>query len=544
MSLYFLCNICSVPMKFHIPILFFVLSISAPAILAQNRCMTPDEASKVVASIGFPTAEDHAKTMRKEVLDMQKNYAKLAAPIFADFAKNQKRVPELNKLGESNLLRVCQILKQYGWPSKVSLKEEGSNALQSLIGKGDAIDVQRELLPVLVAASKKGEVAKPVLADLVDSIRIGSGSPQVFGTQATRRGDVIYVHPLLNATKVDEWRKAYDLPPLATQIRRLEFRFLLPVLVAQRLSGQTVTSGTNTKDVSALGISDDEDLKIETKIVNLNVRVLTRDLKSPFNVTLTKDDFTVIEDGVEQEIQFFSTESAPFDLVLLLDFSGSTADKRNLIKKAAKRFVEVARPADRVSVIAFADDIKTISEFTGDKDALYAAIDQIKNEGGSPVWDSLKFAYEKMVAAKSPGRRSAIVFMTDGNDNAKKSTFADAMEVVRRGDTTVFSVYVDNLDAGRTPMIWLGQMLERVEAQRQATLSMLAEETGGQFYRAKDLKDLKGIYEQVISDLGKIYSIGYESRKEQRDGGWRSVKVKLKTRPDLTTKTRSGYYAD
>ena len=73
---------------------------------------------------------------------------------------------------------------------------------------------------------------------------------------------------------------------------------------------------------------------------------------------------------------------------------------------------------------------------------------------------------------------------------------------------------------------------------------MLGEESGGQFYKAGDIKDLNGIYEQVINDLGRVFSVGYEPKNEVRDGGWRNLAVKIKTQPDLVAKTRRGYYAN
>jgi len=378
-----------------------------------------------------------------------------------------------------------------------------------------------------------------MLADLVDNIRIGSGYPQIFGTQATRRGDVIYIYPMLDDLKTDEWRAAYGLPPLAQQIKNLEGRFLLPVLISPRLSGQP-SSLKGPTDVSALGIENsDETLKVETKIVNLNVRAFTREFKPAVGVSLGKDDFTIIEDGIEQETSFFSTDSAPFDMVLLLDFSGSTQEKRSLIKKAAKRFVEVARPDDRVAVIAFADDQRILSELTKDKNVLYDSIDKIKNEGGSAVWDSLKFAYERIFGSKTPGRRTAVVFMTDGFDNSSRSTYADLMEVVRRGDTTVFPVCVKFSGSDESTKTRWGRM----SATAEASLAMLADVSGGQFYKADDLKDLNGIYEQVVNDIGRIYSLGYESKNEKRDGGWRTITVKIKTHPELLGRTRHGYYA-
>jgi VWFA-related protein len=78
----------------------------------------------------------------------------------------------------------------------------------------------------------------------------------------------------------------------------------------------------------------------------------------------------------------------------------------------------------------------------------------------------------------------------------------------------------------------------------QQSLSMLAEESGGQYYQAKNAGDLKGIYEQVINELGQVYSIGYEPKNDARDGGWRALSVKVKTQPKLMTRTRSGYYAN
>jgi len=73
---------------------------------------------------------------------------------------------------------------------------------------------------------------------------------------------------------------------------------------------------------------------------------------------------------------------------------------------------------------------------------------------------------------------------------------------------------------------------------------MLAEESGGQLYKAKGINDLNGIYEQVVNDLGKVFSIGFEPKNEKRDGSWRDVTVKIKTQPNLVAKTRRGYYAN
>lgn len=515
-----------------------MLAFLAAAAGAQDRCMTPDEAARVAATVTKPVQAADIKGVRKELVNMLKEHNKLYELIFSDFQKNEARVPELNTLGAKHMLRVCEILKQNGWQNKEMLKDEALNALVELVANNRAVLLQREMFPVLIAASKTGDVRKVVVATMADTIRIGLGLPQIFGTQATRRGDVIYILPLLNSEKVDDWRKEYEMKPLASSIRGLEAQYLLPVMKDQRLAGQQAKA-KKAADIAALGIEDDGgDLKIETQIVNLNLRVFDKESRTPARVTLAKEDLVVVEDGVEQEIEFFSGETAPFDLILLMDFSGSTSEKTGLMKRAAKRFVELTRPDDRVAVATFSESVSIVSAITPDKDALAKAIDKIKSGDGSAVWDSLEYAY-KNVLPKDSGRRTAVVFMTDADDNSSKTTFADVLEVIRNSDATVFPVYVNSFGIDPNAKSNWG----RFGAKLQSSLEILAEETGGQVYEAKDLRKLNSIYEQIIKDIGETYSIGYAPKNEDRDGGWRSVTVKVKGRPSLVARTRRGYYA-
>lgn len=521
--------------------LFFALTASARA-QGESSCLSSDEAKKVIESMKPFAQNSLNKNLRKELVALREAREKLDAKIAADTTKNQNLVPESNKLGETNLKRVCQILKETGWISRDLVGDDGFDAFLFLITNHKNIPAQQELLPVLVEASKKGYIGNPLLASFVDSIRVGYRMPQIFGTQAAIRNNVVYLYPLLNEEKTDEWRRMYNLPPLAAQIRAFEMRYALPVLKSRRYpNAPNLQRKTNekTSDTKILGLSDDENepVKIDTKLVNLNVRVLTQDMKVPANLSLTKDDFTILEDGAEQEIAFFSNVEQPFDLVLLLDFSISTEGKQDQIKKAAQRFVEVARPADRIAVVAFTSNPTIISELTGDKAALKQKIGEIQMRGGSAVWDSLKFVYDNILKEKNPARRGAIVFMTDGEDSAMKTTFAETIETVRRQEATIFPVY---FGAQRG----FSEYSDRTIRLHQQMLSMLAEESGGQFYTANSAKDLSGIYEQVVNELGQVYSLGYEPKNETRDGGWRELSVKIKSRPELLVRTRRGYYAN
>ena len=275
-----------------------------------------------------------------------------------------------------------------------------------MIGNNRTFELQRQLLPVLIAAVKKDLLSKRILATLVDGMRVASGLPQIFGTQARIKDEAIYLYPLLNDERADDWRSAYELPPLDAQIAAMQNRYLRPVVKTPRRSSPSdQTKGSSETTVLGIDDTDSETVKVQTNIVSLNVRVDSPD-PTAATLALTKDDFSVLENGVEETISSFTTIDKPFDLVLLLDFSGSTNDKRTLIKKAAQRFVASARPDDRIAVVAFATHPEIICDLTAAKSELNDKIGKIDINGSSPIWESLQFTYENILKKESSGRRT------------------------------------------------------------------------------------------------------------------------------------------
>jgi VWFA-related protein len=162
------------------------------------------------------------------------------------------------------------------------------------------------------------------------------------------------------------------------------------------------------------------------------------------------------------------------------------------------------------------------------------------------VWDAVKFTLDNVIGPKSLERRRAVVLMSDGDDESmlrtgslrgSKITFADLIEQVRQTDTLIVPIYLDTEQKYGNSFVQ-----EEYENARRA-LHLLAEESGGSYYRARKLSDLNGVYEQVINDLGKVYSLGYTSTNATHDSTWRWVKVSIVNRTDLVARTRPGYYA-
>ena len=290
-----------------------------------------------------------------------------------------------------------------------------------------------------------------------------------------------------------------------------------------------------------------ETIRVTSELVDLQVGVVSLNRPNPFP-PLGQKDFMVLEDGQPQEITFFAAAEAPFDLVLLLDLSGSTSDKLKLIRSSAKRFVDATRPTDRVSVVTFTNVPLIACPLTLDRKLLKDSIDDIeKPAGGTNFWDSLRHVLSTLHNADSDDRRSAIVVMTDGVDNAlpdvsgegSRTTFEELLSEVRSSEALVFPIYLDTeseeVKRHRTPRSAF--VLSRDQ------LAQLAATSGSQLYRANKIKDLDEVYEQVIGDLGRVYSIGYRPANPVRDGKWRSVSVQIVDRGDLRVRTKSGYFA-
>ena len=501
-------------------------------------------------------------TLNKQLHDeLLKITAKTEKLIFGGIEGNlsndawRKRVDDTR--GENNL-RLCQILKEFGWPSSALVGKDGVVATLYLVRNSREADLQRDLLPVIIAAVKKGEVAKPELADLVDRMRVDARVKQLFGTQVTLVNGFLVLAPIEAEAQVDDRRKQFGLPPLAEHLRELERHYQTPLIRAvapaqplaeplQRSINQTIT---NELDVPT--VDEDDVIRVNTNLVNLNVSVFSNKLKS-YVGTLEKNDFKVFENGRQEAVSYFATTDVPFDLVLLIDLSGSTADKRDLIRKTTQRFIAAARPADRLAIVTFTETTQVVCEFSTDRVKLMESANRIEGGGGTHFWDALKYTLEQVVGKKTPDRRRAIVIMSDGLENAlsyggwflgdqygSDISFANLLEAVRKTDEIIIPIYLDT----ESDSSYSSAYSKRLYQNARNTLALLAQESGGFYYRARRIEDLNGVYDQVINDLGKVYSIGYKPTNEKRDGSWRRVEIQLNNRPDLTARSRPGYYAN
>ena len=294
-------------------------------------------------------------------------------------------------------------------------------------------------------------------------------------------------------------------------------------------------------------ISEGDVIRVDTELVSVNVSVVDRGTNRGV-IDLTREDFRLYEDNVQQKIAHFDSASAPFNLVLLVDLSGSTAKVVELIKSAALHFVEAARPFDRIGVITFAGEQAIVSSLTTDHEALRQRINAIrKPDGSTKLYDSLAFAMEEVFREAKDSRRNAIVVISDGLDSimpnvtgeGSKLSYDELVGRVREFDGVVYSIWTDT--QSYEPLSPLDIQQETFDLAHDR-MKELADVGGGTFYECEELKDLAGAYDRVVADLGMVYTLSYRPTNKVRDGSWRTIRVNV-NRPNSVARGKRGYYA-
>lgn len=194
--------------------------------------------------------------------------------------------------------------------------------------------------------------------------------------------------------------------------------------------------------VGAADPQDVETVKVDTNLVI--VPVIISDRNDRYIADLKKEDFTIFEDGEQQEISFFETVTAPFHVVLMLDTSASTQEKLGQIQDAAIAFTEQLQAADRVKVISFDDRVRDLSAFTSDRAILQTAIRQTRPGRGTKLYDAVQFGINSL--RRVTGRKAIVIF-TDGVDSySDRETFDKNRRAIEEAGIIVYPIRYDTRD--------------------------------------------------------------------------------------------------
>ena len=271
---------------------------------------------------------------------------------------------------------------------------------------------------------------------------------------------------------------------------------------------------------------DNDVMSVDSSIVVVNASVI--DGSGRAVAGLERKLFRILEDGVEQKIDTFSSEETPFAAVILLDTSGSMEDRVSLARAAAIQFLDGLRVDDFVAIYNFDSKVKLVQDFSNSRDIRDQVYD-LKSDGMTVLNDAVYKAGELL--AKRPEKRKAIVILSDGADTQSSKSADKALQMALAGGATIYSVDMsainDNSVGRRT---------------NQGVLKNFADKTGGKFIATPGGQAMREAFRSIVGEIGVQYTIAYAPSNLTKDGKWRTIEVRV-ARPNLTIRTRKGYKA-
>jgi len=280
--------------------------------------------------------------------------------------------------------------------------------------------------------------------------------------------------------------------------------------------------------------------QIRDIITNVRLPVTVTDKNNRFVVDLKEADFEIIEDKTPQAIISFQPQSnLPLDVAMLMDTSNSVKPKLKFEKDAAYSFLETVLKSrqDRALFATFDSQVELHQDLTNRLDLLTRAIDKVKAQGGTRMYDAIHSVCEqKLLAPTSLGRRRAMVVITDGEDTESERDLRDAIEIAQRSETTIFVI---STKAGG----FFGVQAGTVDRREDKEIKRLAEETGGRAFFTAEVIELEKSLTTIARELRSQYQIAYQPTNDNYDGKERRIEVKLPNHKGLRVRTKTGYKA-
>ena len=319
-------------------------------------------------------------------------------------------------------------------------------------------------------------------------------------------------------------------------------------------------------------------VSVKVKVVNMLATV--RDNRGQIVRNLTKDDFTLQEDGRPQVIRYFAKEdNLPLKLGLLVDTSLSQRRVLDQERSTSHSFLEqMLRDQDLAFVIHFDREVELLQDFTSSRDQLYSALGAIEiaspssdrgssapesgggrrgaHQGGTLLYDAVYLASNELMK-KQQGRKAVIV-LSDGVDRGSKESLDSAIESAQRADTVVYSIlFKDDEGYGHGggfgfPGTAGGGMGGHGGGRRfpqeqrpdgKKILEQICRQTGGRLFEVSKKQPIEQIYSTIADELRNQYSIGYTPDRPDDTGGYHRIALATRQK-DLNVQTREGYYAD
>jgi VWFA-related protein len=237
------------------------------------------------------------------------------------------------------------------------------------------------------------------------------------------------------------------------------------------------------------------------------------DLKNRSIAGLGPRDFEVLESGIKRDVVSVERSTAPFNLVLLLDVSGSVENYVNFIRKAARSFIDTVDKRDRVAIVIFNEDVKLLAKFTTDKGELSESLDTFDAGGGTAFYDALGYTLSDTIRPLR-GDRTAIVILTDGDDNRSFLSFEALVGPIQESGALIYPLYVPSTLIAASSAADIDPLRKKymsLSAKSEGEGARLAQLSGGVYYPISQLSEIQKAYNDIVLQLRSAYKVTFRS---------------------------------
>ena len=318
---------------------------------------------------------------------------------------------------------------------------------------------------------------------------------------------------------------------------------------------------------ATLTAQNQEGFTFRSGVELINVTATVTDDDGRFVSGLRKEDFTLYEDGVRQDVTHFSNERVPVSLGIILDASGSmTPDKMSAARSAIDRFVyDLLGVDDELFFMEFANRPDLVQDWTTDRRAISRAVSRVTPAGGTAMFDAVADAIPVAGTGRHP--KKALLVISDGNDTNSSISVGELRQLIRESEVLVYALGVDGTATTfrsgptiqlpmpipfpipgrrgqRLPPIIGGGGSSRVNPAERVNpdaLRQITDDTGGRTEIVRGFGDLDNATARIADELSKQYYLGYVSTGK-KDGRWHAIRVDVKDRR-LAVRARRGYIA-
>ncbi|MEO5860067.1 MAG: VWA domain-containing protein [Pyrinomonadaceae bacterium] len=320
--------------------------------------------------------------------------------------------------------------------------------------------------------------------------------------------------------------QGFELRRLRIYSTRLAILCVLSIAAVASAIAQT-PQPTETPDI------DPKKIDVKTDLITLTLTVT--DLYGRYVSGLTKQAFTVQDDGKDQEITFFSDSDAPASVGILFDVSGSmSGEKIAKARNALSKFINTSHPSDEYFLIAFNKRAQLLLDRSRDGEAVLQKLTLVQPKNNTALYDAVYLGLERV--SRGTHQKKALLIISDGQDNASRYNFGEVKRLMKESDIVTYAVGI----------LGGGDSSSQAGMMGQAFLDELTSVTGGRSFYPNGDAELDEIFERIAIELRHQYSIGYTPPNFNPDGKWHKVKVKVKPPRGisrLTVRSREGYYA-